>query len=329
MSDHPYENLFSWRSLDQFVGRLEQGILFEDDNIVAIDKPWGVGIHNAHVTIKKQTSYLMDTLHFGDPRFCIDDALPLLCERLRTKKLVVGRSIDRFESGIILLSKSDLGSKVISRISRLYKPQMIPFAKYWCITKGYPIIPGNFISEQITLKKIDVDELADYKEPIIVTKKSFTEAFMQNHEQDFTSGRVEMHVLETNKDYAVSLVEIATNQIKFSMVRCYAASKTSFILGDTRFARRVRHVLGKPITLSPPSVPDDNYEPLPAPIRKRLLVPRNSAVPLMIHLRSIKIPRYGPGKTDLEITTTQLPDHFDWSLFRLFLKQQEKKSGRK
>lgn len=323
MNDHPFEQMYPWRSVEDFVSRLQDGILYEDEYIVAIDKPWGVGIHNAHPTIKKQNDYLRDALNFGDPRFSIDDALPHLCLRLRTKQLTVRRSIDRFESGIILLAKDEKGASKIDRMARYCKPNRIPFAKFWCITKGYPVIPGTLISEQITLQKIDADELAEYKEPTIVNKKTFTKAFMKEHEHDFTSGSVEMRVLETNKEFAVALVQIATNQTKFSFVRCYAASKTSFILGDVRFAKRVRHVLGRPVTLAAPAVPvNDNYEPLPFPVRKRLLIPANASVPLMIHLKSVKIPHYLPQKKDLEISTTKLPDYFDWALYRLFMKHK-------
>jgi 23S rRNA-/tRNA-specific pseudouridylate synthase len=307
---------------------LYENIIHEDEDIVAIDKPFGVGIHKPHPTITRQNSdQMMEAVKFGDPRFSIDDGLIILREKLHTKDLKVSRSIDRFESGIILLSKTDLGAAVIQRVANYHKPQGIPFAKYWCITKGYPVIPGNFISEKVTLMKTDVDELAEYREPILVKKKAFKSRYLQAHEQDFVSGMAEMRVLETNRELAVSLVEIASNQHKFSFVRCYAASKTSFILGDVRFAKRVRYVLGKPFTLNPQAVPDDpHYEPLQFGVRKKLLVPSNSAVPLMVHLKSIIVPELRKRKA-LIISTTKLPEHFEWTLHRLQLKHQEPRTS--
>lgn len=322
-NNHPYENMYPWRSLEQFAERLQAGIVYQDEDIVAIDKPWGVGIHKAHPTITRQNSdHMMEAIKFGDPRFCVDDGLLILRDMLKCKDLKVSRSIDRFESGIILLSKNDVGVKVIQRIGNVHKPQGKLFAKFWCLTKGYPVIPGNFIAEKITLMKADADEFAERKEPILVKKSAFSKIFVRYNPQEFITGAVEMRVLEANKEYAVSLVEIGTNQNKFSLIRCYAASKTSFILGDGRFAKRVRHVLGKPITLNPQAVPDAYYEPLPFTVRKRLLVPKNSAIPLMVHLRSIIVPKFGKRK-EVVISASKLPEHFDWTMYRLFLNHQE------
>lgn len=312
--------MFPWKSLEHFVDILEEGIIYEDDKIVAIEKGWGVGVHRSHPTIKKQNFHLVEAMRFGDPRFCLDDALPLLSIRLKANSLKTIRPLDRFESGVVLLAKGEDGERAINRAVSRARCSHRPHLKFWCVTKGYPVINGNFLSEKVTLKKIDADELAEYKEPIIVDPKSFTRTFKHLHEKDFTTADVELHVLDSNTQLAVSLVEIATTSMKFNFVRCYAASKTSFIIGDTRFAKRVRHVLGTPFTLSPGAVPtNDDFEPLPFPVRKRLLVSQNSHVPLLSHLQSIWLPGYGPKKTDIIIKSKKLPEHFDWSLHRLFL----------
>lgn len=319
-ADHPFQQMFPWRSLEQFTKRIEDSILYQDDKIVAIEKPWGVGIHRPHPTIKKQTEYLMEALSFGDPRFCIDDALPFLQDNMRVKNLRTVRPLDRFESGIVLLAKDEDGERAIAKSWKRAKTLAKPHLKYWCITKGYPVIEGNIVSEKVCLKKIDADELAEYKEPIVVSEKSFSKRFVQIHQQDFTRGQVDLHVLDSNKTLAVSLMEIATTNMKFSFVRCYAASKTSFVIGDTRFAKRVRHVLGVPFTLQPGGIPaNDSYEPLPWPLRKKLLVAQNSEVPLLMHLRAINLHSYLPKKQDLIISSSKLPHHFEWALNRLNL----------
>ena len=317
-SSLPWDHMFSWRSLEEFVDRLHSSICYQDDAIVAIQKPWGVGIHRAHPTLKKQQMHMVSYLSFGDPRFSLQDGLPFLAERLHSPPLTPVRPIDRFESGLVLLAKGDKGIHVINKSINRCKPQGIPYAKFWCITKGYPVIPGSLVSEKITVMKKDADELAEYKEPMLIDKRAFRSSFIRQHQQDFVTGAVEMRVLASNHKLAVSLLQIATNQTKFSLVRCYAASKTSFILGDTRFAPRIRHIFGEPITLKPSAVSSKDYEPLAFPVRKRLLVTSNSHLPLMLHLHSFSIPGY-QGNKDFEIVARDLPPHFEWTLNRLAL----------
>ena len=206
------------------------------------------------------------------------------------------------------------------RFHAFTSPRLIPFAKFWCITKGYPVIPGNFISEQITLKKIDVDELADYKEPIIVNKRSFTNRFRKDHEHGlhcWGSGDASL-----GDEPGICCLsggdQHKPDEVQFCPMLC--SFKDLFHSGRYAICKaRPPRAGTADHTGTHQSSLTIIMSPLSFPLRKRLLIPQNSAVPLMIHLKSIKIPKYGPKRSDLEITTRKLPEHFDWSLYRLFL----------
>jgi hypothetical protein len=96
--------------------------------------------------------------------------------------------------------------------------------------------------------------------------------------------------------------------------------KTSFILGDVRFARRVRQLLGVPILLSPHNINAyDNFEPVPQRVRTALQVANNKHIPLLLHMKSIIIPKYPGANKDVTIETQRLPPHFEWSMKKLNL----------
>jgi len=64
---------------------------------------------------------------------------------------------------------------------------------------------------------------------------------------------------------------------------------------------------------------DNDYEPLPSNIRDQLQVRGNSYMPLMIHHKSIILPKY-LNKNDLVIESHIVPKYFAWTLDRLGIK---------
>jgi 23S rRNA-/tRNA-specific pseudouridylate synthase len=317
--------LYPWgSSLAAFVDYLYANIIYQDDDIVALNKPWGVGIHLQHPEIHKKNSYLLDMESIGNPSFCLDDALGELDAKLNVRPgLKYGKTIDRFESGIVLLSKTPRGLREIKKATRRNQTDNNPFRTYWVITKGYPLIEsGSETNEEVVIHQHEMDDLGEFKEPEIISRIQLAKRKLKE-EEFYRRSFVNMKVLDTNKKMAVSLVEISSTIVRWQFIRCYAASKASFILGDVRFAKRVRQVLGQPIILTPGNVPGyDNYEPLPIQIRRKLKVDRNSSIPLMMHHKSIRLPLYGKRQKgeDLVVQSQTLPRHFEWTLKQLNLK---------
>ena len=109
---------------------------------------------------------------------------------------------------------------------------------------------------------------------------------------------VRYRTLATNRELAVSLVELETSVTKWSFVQCFLAYKASFVLGDTFFSHRVKHILGQPITIHPKKVKsiaeirnlDQGMEPLSSKVQKALDVRKNGQLPLMMHCAGLTFP---------------------------------------
>lgn len=316
---HPYLHLYPWKSLQDFANVLQQSITYQDKNIIILDKPWGVGIYQKYPAIHKKNSDLIQWAgRFGDPKFCVADALPLLSEMLGLKALVIARSLDRYESGLMVLAKSPKGVSTWNVFKTRAKTQNIPYMHYLSVCRGTPFVPDGFSKERIAIKLLEVDELGDHKVPVIETKFTKTQAVKQN----MKTGVVSLRLLDVNSSLATSLIEIGTNVRKWNFVRVYAASKASFILGDVKFSSRVKEVFGVPLTISPHIAGNESYEALHHSVRKRLAVTSNKDIPLLSYLHRITLVGNKKQNT-IEVFSKELPQHFEWTLVQLKLSQEK------
>lgn len=241
--------------------------------------------------------------------------MPDLEFRLRTNSLKVCKSIDRFQSGVVLLCKNQEGAEKVRKAGRRARAMGQPFMTFWCICRGYPVTSKSDKKiERVGIRLLEVDELGDYKEPVILSE--FTTSQMKR-EEDFKVVRADCRVLDSNSKLSASLIEISCDTTKWRFIQAYAAFRTSFILGDVRFSRRVGQLLGNPTTLVPQKINSpgySDYEPLHSKVRKQLKVARNSEIPLMIHHKKIILPMYRwKERESLKIESRMLPPHFEWT----------------
>lgn len=312
-----YQNIFPWRNINDFVDTIRKSIVYtsEDRSLIAIHKPFGIGIYAARDNnVTKQNQ---DKLYYrlnGSPKYCLQDALNPISQQLNSKtpyKIIKG--IDRYCSGLVLISndydshrKSFLRSLANSRINRL------PAYGYRAITSGYPQL-GEQLKEKVGLELIEVDELGDYKEPMIVEK--FTNRFIRTHVNNTGVYQVELDVKKVNRDLSVGLIELCVSRTNWDFARCYISSKAAFVLGDVRFSRRIREVMGSKINLSPIKAytANEDFEPLSELVRKRLGVKTNSEIPLMLDLHKMRLRNFYPKKPaeqkDLVIESDYWPLH--------------------
>ncbi len=236
---HPFQNLYEWKSMKEFVEMLAQNIVYNDSNLIAISKPWGVGIHKPEVMITNKNSHLLFGAYSGSAKYCVNDSLELLSQLLNVKKLKFVKTIDRFMSGIILLvTNESTEKKVIKAINRC-KPMEIPFMKFWCITKGWPVVNAPFLRERVGIKLLEIDELGEHKESIIIPSEQLTNN-MRRRQRPQSDGLVvktvlsEMRTIEINKFLSAALIELSTTSLKWNFIPCYLADKAAFVLGINR-----------------------------------------------------------------------------------------------
>ncbi|XP_053215057.1 mitochondrial mRNA pseudouridine synthase RPUSD3-like [Panonychus citri] len=307
---HVYQNIYPWNRLEQFVDHLLSQTLYSDNDIIAIAKPFGVGIYNPY-----DKSNLPDKIEpniFGDPRYCIADALETLSEKLNTPDLSICITENRIVSGIIVLAKSSKGSKRTKDAylrGKMAKDQVFTFH---CLTHGPPMMKEPIVEEIVAIQEICVNENTKQKEPEIIYNLSKSQI---RRRDEIRRIKAILKVLDYNSSLNVALVEISCNRTNYHFVRCYLASRACYILGDSRFSRRVGHILGVPYSLRAANM-KPREESLTNGIRKILDVPKNKSIPLMIHQVKLSLTNYTKN-TDLTIENYTYPKHFNWTMNKL------------
>ena len=108
-----------------------KSILFNDVDIVAINKPYGMSVHT------KESK--------GNP--VLTEFLPQLCRRLDCQDLYTVHRLDRDTTGILLLAKSQQRAKALNQ---LFADRRV-IKRYFCITRGVPDKPEGVIDIPIEL----------------------------------------------------------------------------------------------------------------------------------------------------------------------------------
>lgn len=322
-----YKNLFPWRNSDEFFHVIKETIAYrsDDNSLIAICKPLGVGTYSPNdknLSKQNQDRFLYKSIQ--PTRYCVADILKPLTDEFNSKEpYQVLKGIDRYMSGLVLLSNNlkTHRARFISALSGSRCAKMPPYG-FRAITSGYPLLKSNKIFETVGIELVEVDELGDYKEPIIVPSPSAK--FRNKYERDKTTFQAELEIKKVNTEVSVALVDLYVSKLIYDIPRCYISSKTSFILGDVRFSKRIKEILGKQIQISAfrSSHSHDDYEPLNCKLRNLLGVNRNASIPLMLDLHAIRLKsfeRSKTGKRDLIIRSNQLPIHFEMTARRLNL----------
>lgn len=120
---------------------LEKQILFNDADIVAIDKPYGMTVHGGKVsnqsTLLSKSRVSINLTYF----------LPELANRLGCSKLYTVHRLDKSTTGILLFSKTQSQA---NKLNHLFANHEIT-KKYLCITKNVPDHPEGIVDIPIEI----------------------------------------------------------------------------------------------------------------------------------------------------------------------------------
>lgn len=319
--------MYPWANLNQFFNLVKGTIAYksEDNSLIALCKPYGVGVHT--VLDRNRSKQNQDKLLSrvpSQPRYCMQDILKPLTDELKSEKpYQILKGLDRYMSGLILITNdTERYEKRFHNSLKASRSSKMPPYGLRAITSGYPTIISDTIYERVGVELLEVDEFGDYKEPIIV--KTPSRKHVTGHDSEKTSFQAEMKIKKINREYSASLLDLYVSKIKWDFPRCYISSKTSFILGDVRFSKRIREILGKPIQVSAFKSShryDDSYEPLNSKLRDRLGVYKNASIPLMLDLHAIRLKGFDrkQKRGDLFIQSPYMPVHFALTAERLNL----------
>ena len=221
----------------------------------------------------------------------------------------------------MLLSSSDKIEPHIIKSVRRAKAALMPHMKFYCITNGITGKPQD--TERCGIRLFELDELAQFKEPIYVPPEKMShnirKAGLQKKDMHVDGPvkpvNVRYKTLATNRHLAVSLVELETSVTKWAFMQCFLAYKASFVLGDPFFSHRVKHILGQPIMIHPKKIKtiaeirnmDRGFEPLSSKVQKALDVRRNSQIPLMMHCAGLTFPGFLKSTSSIKVADSSIP----------------------
>lgn len=228
LSNHIYRNLFPWKSLQDFVQVLLKNVIYNDGRMIAIAKPYGVGIHTPYFKATSRSKYLLESAILGDVKYCIKDGLKLLGEQLNVKNLQISKTSDRFMSGIVLLSTNDKANHKIKAACIASRKHDKTLYTFLCITKGFPLMNSPFIKETVGIRLEQINEQTKEKEPVIIYNPSRASIKKQINVKVYA----DLRILEYNRLYDVALVELSCSSERWKFMRTYLSSKACFILGN-------------------------------------------------------------------------------------------------
>lgn len=201
----------------------------------------------------------------------------------------------------------------------------VPYIRFYCITNGIPSKVED--TEKCGIRLFEIDSLGDYKEPVYVAPEKISANMrkiglkrpdMCTSSSPLKPVNVHYRTLATNRELAVSLVELQTSATKWSFVQCFLAYKASFVLGDTFFSQRVKHILGQPVAIKPKKAKtlaeirniDYGFEPLSTKVQRALNIRRNGELPLMVHCAGLTFTGLSKsmGGLKVEQPTIQVPE---------------------
>lgn len=123
-------------------GRLRDLILYEDDDVIALNKPAGLAVQGG--TGLKEN---------------LDDSLMVLSNDGKTRPKLVHR-LDRATSGVILVARNDYAAAKLTEAFRDRATRKV----YWAVTRGVPGLAHDIIDAPL-IKYGEVMKIADYPPP--------------------------------------------------------------------------------------------------------------------------------------------------------------------
>ncbi|XP_076667893.1 mitochondrial mRNA pseudouridine synthase Rpusd3 [Andrena cerasifolii] len=302
---HPFKDMHPWKSITEFSTALVNNVIYNQDGLVVINKPYGIG--EARTVVHKQLHHIPNAVDYA-----LQDALPHIAAQLKYSELTVVRKPEKYMTGVTLLAADPKVEKAVE--TALHRGNN--FTKtYWVITTRVPrTLKGK---EQLAMKLVS-SNCYKYRTPVIAT--SWYNNAIKRGEMKILN--VEFNVLSNSTLNLCSLVQIRSSTQKWHALRLFASTFLySPILGDNLYASRIQKVGQAYVQVDP----FQESTKLPAKLDKQIIDLLNvrsvqqHIIPVHIHLRSVALPSFlGKGK-DLIVEAPLIPP-FDWTCKQLEFK---------
>jgi len=244
----------------------------------------------------------------------IEDALPTLAEILKVRKLIVVKSVQKYSSGIVLLSSKDQGKIQVDRSLNRSRLRMSFRETYFALTNGFP--RKNSINEVVDMQ---MERIRDLKSPLtneplqepVINRILFSRSMLNKKKNDICRVGVDVKVISKSQNGHCSLLRIEPFVTQWNFVRVYCADLLSPVIGDHLFSYRAKMLMGKMIRVSPQHSPDPNAKQQNLPLwllnQIGLRQGQEHELPLHLHLGRMYLPGYFGANKNLIIHARPRP----------------------
>ncbi|XP_014670729.1 PREDICTED: uncharacterized protein LOC106811571 [Priapulus caudatus] len=273
----------TWLSEDDVYRKLWSNILYNDNEIVAFNKPYGIPVHGGK------------GVHHS-----VDKYLPRIAKKLDSGRGIIDQlyllhRLDQNCTGVLVCATTQ---KMAHRVQEMFKTKDI-IKKYWAITIRVPDPREGIINIPMAEGTVDGKFRMTLKPEWDEEKR----AVMQHSYVRTHAALTEYRVLDSSSKAALVEVQPVTG-VKHQ-IRCHLSFALSCpILGDHKYSN-----LGKLVP-----------QRLPAELLTRLHIRQAKVrhVAMHLHAKSIVIPEVFDGKN--VVINCNLPSHFAQNMKRLKLK---------
>nr|XP_002739435.1 PREDICTED: RNA pseudouridylate synthase domain-containing protein 4-like [Saccoglossus kowalevskii] len=256
---------------------LHERIIYDHDDVIAIDKPYGLPSHGGPTI----TNNVNDTLTILAK--LIDKSLP---------KLYLVHRLDKETTGVMLLAKSEIIAK---QLNALFRKKMV-IKRYWVLTVGVPEP-----SEGVVDIPMEEGEVAGKNRMLLRPDYGLVyKNLIKSSSGKGATALTNFKVLASEGNCA--LVELQPETGIKHQIRCHLASGLGCpILGDHKYSHHDK--------LAPQKLPGDMLQ------RLNIRQAKVRTVPMHLHAKQLIIPQFRDGRN--LFISTKLPEFFKKNMTRL------------
>ncbi|XP_050409455.1 uncharacterized protein LOC126824300 [Patella vulgata] len=262
---------------------LKKSIVYDRDDIIAIDKPYGLPSH-------------------GGPgvHMSVGQLLPALAERLdptgELSTLHLVHRLDKETTGVMLLART---SEMASELKGYFIRREV-IKKYWAITKGVPKLPEGIIN--IPMAEVDMGKGIHRMALKPEYQQKFYSIMKKRNINESVEAVTQYKILQQNGTAALIECQPSTG-VKHQIRVHLGFGLNTPILGDHKYSHFSK------------LVPQKLYGDMLQKLGIRQSKVRH--VPMHLHAKSLVIPEFQDGRN--LIVSAKLPQHFVTNMHRLKL----------
>jgi len=300
-----FDRLCRWKTRRAVSSQLINNIVYSDQKnkqqLIAINKPYGL------------PNYKLDNVPYS-VQCCLPDLATHL--QIPSDKLKILKSVDRFSSGITLLSASGDIDQKLKKSRNFIKTNRLATESYLCVVTGHANL--NVVDTfNIQLKSFPAIKnplfSSVHKEPVISSRRATN--YWGRAETGEKVRHVIVETLSRSSKVPLSLVNISPSSVSNHLIRVWMADMEYPVLGDGLYDYRSRTVLDHKVKGMKVNSQTNRSQVLPRATSDMLGLGKGEAwrVPAHIHNWRVHLPGWlGKGK-DLTILAPP-PPHFNQTL---------------